>query len=428
MSIFRLNEIQFTDDFNRDDDDSTSLDNGRFELNAHRYPNDLGTSRNNHYMLFEIFVRENINSDLNVEITGGDPVDYIVRRALSRSRGAGQSISSILNQLYDSPVSNYFRNFTQDLRSDSSRSSGSNSDDELNIRGYWDNEPPLTSLYNDPSILGYSDLANDMRARARTSGLANRLYQQLVNDISKSFNTLKKARESIALYIPDTLNFDYQHNYNDLALSNNRMVYATQAAAILASALGPRKDVSGFSPFVAEIISNLGGAGLPGSLEALGVAVNPQYEVVFQTTSLRNFQFDFMFYPRDEREAANVYKIIRAFKFHAAPEIVSGGGGRFLLAPSAFDISFFYNGQINPNIPKISTCVCTAVNTDYAPNGFSAYEVQNQPNPTIGRTGSPVSIRLQLQFKEMTMITKELLRGDTMTGLNSNLGGNRGSF
>jgi hypothetical protein len=428
MSIFRVNEVQFSDDFNRDDNDSTSISGGRFDLNTHRYPNDLGTSRNNHYMLFEIFVRENINTDFNVDISGGDPVDYIVRRALSRSRGSGQSIASTFGQSVDSLLGNLFGNFTQDLGSDFLGSGSSGSDDPLQIRGYWDNEPALTSLYDDPSILGYSDLANDIRARARTSGLANRLFQQLKNDISKSFNTLKKARESIALYIPDTLNFDYVHNYNDLELSRNPVVAMAQNVANFASMMGPRKDISGFSPFVAEIISTIGGAGLPGSLEAIGVAINPQYEVVFQSTSLRNFQFDFMFYPRDEREAESVYKIIRAFKFHAAPEIVSGGGGRYLLAPSAFDISFFYNGQINPNIPKISTCVCTSVQADYAPNGFSAYEMQNETNPRIGKTGSPVATRLQLQFKEMTMITKELLRGDTIAGLNDTLGGSRGSF
>lgn len=416
MSAFRINEIQFSDPNNREEQpDSLGRLNSKFGLNFYRYPSELGSSRYNHYMLFEVFVRENINQDFGTQITGEDPLDYTIRKALSRSRGSGGNVADIYKQAVDPLIGNFLKSATSDQLSDSSNSNF-DPDDELNIRGSWDNEPALTSLYDDPSLFPGA-FGDEMRARARTSTLANRLFQQLKTDLAKSFNTLKKAKESIALYMPDTLNFDYQHNYNDLALSDNPLVMAAQAMAAGASAIGPRKDVSGLSAFISEAISSLGGAGLPGSLEAVGLAVNPQFEVVFQSTSLRSFQFDFMFYPREEREAENVQKIINAFKFHAAPEILAGGGGRYLLAPSAFDISFFYNGQINPNIPRISTCVCTAVQTDYAPNGFSTYELQNQPNPRLGRTGMPVAIRMQLQFKEMTLITKELLRGSTLNSI-----------
>jgi len=64
-----------------------------------------------------------------------------------------------------------------------------------------------------------------------------------------------------------------------------------------------------------------------------------------------------------------------------------------------------YNGQINPNIPSISTCVLTNVNVNYAPSGFSAYEVPNQ-KASIGGTGMPVSIIMQLSFMETEMVYK----------------------
>jgi hypothetical protein len=105
-------------------------------------------------------------------------------------------------------------------------------------------------------------------------------------------------------------------------------------------------------------------------------------------------------------------QIIKKLKFHQAPEIASRAGGRFLIPPSEFDIQFFYNGFENPNIPKVSTCVLDTIDVDYAPNGFSAYEVPGSLKPEEGETGTPTGIRLSLQFKETQIITKEFLTTD----------------
>jgi hypothetical protein len=125
-----------------------------------------------------------------------------------------------------------------------------------------------------------------------------------------------------------------------------------------------------------------------------------------------------MFYPRSRIEAKEVQNIIDRIRFHQAPEILgnnsAGGlGGYFLVPPSEFDIKFYYNGTENPNIPKISTCVLTTVDVDYAPSGFATYEVFEDNNtPTMGGTGMPVGIRMGLVFKETQIITKyDLQRG-----------------
>jgi hypothetical protein len=414
MSIFNLNEVIFSNSVQTQQNSNQS----RFDLSVHRYPEDVGSAKYGHYMIFEIFVRENINQDFNVSTRGGDPVDYIIRKALSKTRGGG-SVSAALNTIADSSLVSQVTGSAQSAASNLGINSqisninnlfgGTNSD----IASRADTE--LTSINE---LFGGSNSAYATRSRTRASSLANRAAQQIKNDLSNSFNNLKRATESIVLYMPDTLNFDYTHSYKDLSLSENPLMAATQAAAAAASM--SKGNVRGLSPFLVETLSkitnNAGGTNELGQA-ALGFAINPQFEVVYQATGLREFQFDFMFYPRDETEAGSVQNIINAFKFHAAPEVISGGGGRYLLAPSAFDISFFYNGKRNVNIPRISTCVCTSINLDYAPNGWAAYEVQGEPTPRLGRTGTPVATRLQLRFKEMTMITKELLRG----GLGSTL-------
>ena len=67
-----------------------------------------------------------------------------------------------------------------------------------------------------------------------------------------------------------------------------------------------------------------------------------------------------------------------------------------------------------PNIPKISTCVLTSMDVDYAPGGFSSYEIPGE-NATVGGTGMPVAIRLSLQFKETEIMTKSSIRTDRLS-------------
>jgi hypothetical protein len=78
-----------------------------------------------------------------------------------------------------------------------------------------------------------------------------------------------------------------------------------------------------------------------------------------------------------------------------------------LIPPSQFDIKFYYGGKQNPNIPPVATCVLNDITLNYAPNGWSAYEVPGENDPQIGRTGMPVAIQMTLQFTEITYLIKQ---------------------
>jgi hypothetical protein len=117
-----------------------------------------------------------------------------------------------------------------------------------------------------------------------------------------------------------------------------------------------------------------------------------------------------MFYPRSSKEALEVQNIINKFYYHQAPELVQESQG-FLIPPSQFDIEMYYNGQQNPNIPTIATCVLEGVMVDYAPLGFSTYELPAATAPSLGGTGMPVAIRMLLEFREITYLTKEDFSG-----------------
>jgi len=128
-------------------------------------------------------------------------------------------------------------------------------------------------------------------------------------------------------------------------------------------------------------------------------AINPQVQMVFTRTANREFLFDYDFQPRSQKEAVEIYHIIRTFKRFAAPEIANEGSGRYFIPPAQFDIRFFFKGKENPYIASISTCALTKVSVNY-----------NQTPPFASfNDGMPVHIHLQLRFREMDIITRELI-------------------
>jgi len=215
--------------------------------------------------------------------------------------------------------------------------------------------------------------------------------------------------------MPDTLAFSYTQNYDTPSIGGTALTatlaggssaydtfvkYKDSGPKALGEALGKN-----LSPFLSSMLLNTTATGKTIFAAATGVVQNPMLEILYSSPAFRTFRFDFMFYPRSEKEALEVQNIIDRLRFHQAPEVLKQGNGFFLVPPSEFDITFMYNGKENPNIPKISTCVLESIDTDYAPNGFSAYEIPGQA-ATKGGTGMPVGIGLDLSFTETEIITK----------------------
>ena len=255
-----------------------------------------------------------------------------------------------------------------------------------------------------------------------SSGQTTAVLDQSIKRISnKSFiKTTRLTKDAIALYMPDTLLFNYSQSYDQISPGKELVAQVAGAgrAAIEAYEQGGVSGAagsvlkSGAEAATQAVVGAAGQAlGSQGSaqvaLAALGRVQNPMLEMIYQSPNFRTFQFDFLFYPRDEREAIEVQRILERFRFHQAPERLEGG---FLIPPAEFDIKFYYRGEENNNIPQISTCVLTTIDMNYAPNGWSAYEVPGENNPSLGRTGMPVAIQLTLQFQEVTYLTKEDFR------------------
>jgi hypothetical protein len=365
MGIFNLTSISFNKNAtSRTGDSKNNLVGSQYNSNTLKYPIDLGSYDKGHYMV--IHINEQIKTSYVGAASKDVPTIFANRQNLNNSIGVNNA--------------------------------------------------------NQVSQLGpaVQNLANEATARGVKTDVINGSSYRAALDV----RTIRRTTDTIALYMPDTLNFTHSQGYSDIKTGGGAFAAAGSALQAL-SGTSSMNDVleelkKNASPFLLNALSNVaGGIGNAVFAGAFGFIANPALEVLYSSPSLRQFRFDFAFYPRSKKEAREVQDILDRLRFHQAPELLgsqnSGGvGGFFMIPPSEFDIKFYYNGKENPNIPKISTCALETIDIDYAPNGFSTYEVpgENTPTERKGGTGMPVGIRLSLQFKELEMLTKANFAAD----------------
>ena len=404
MSFFNLTDVKFTKSDNRTFEPLSNLQN--YEHNLLRYPIDLGNVDKGHYMVIHINRQE--KSAYTYTDTTTDPTIISDRKRIAQRFGTATAVGNTDNAI----------NWLNSAINDPADS----------IRGFVDDSTWNQLLNFQNSIQGTGAKASEY-ANSISPGLVETFEnigcvfsdfaKQLKNGINDTtfLRRLKRTTDSIALYMPNTLAYTHQQEYSELSLGGELLPGATAALSVLRDSImnssGIRGTASNLSPFILEVarrrgvLNSLGQNTVQAVLaNTIGGVTNPHLEVLYSSPKLRNFQFDFMFYPRSEIEAREVMSIIERLNFHQAPEIMAGTAGFFMVPPSEFDIEFYYNGKINPNIPKLTTCVLTSLQTDYAPNGYHAYEVPGRNEPEFGGTGTPVGIRLTMNFMETRVMTK----------------------
>jgi hypothetical protein len=382
MGLFNLGDISF----NGGSGPSTgALAGTQYGQNTYRFPSDLGASDKAHYILINI--NEQINTNFAANLGVGTPTVFSNQAAVKAQVG---------------------NTLTTQLASDVSAA----------LLG------AATTAFK--KITGSSTGDAAVSGLAVGAGLAFYQNSDLKTDPNIGVRTIRRTADTIALYMPDSLSFSYAQGYSELKPGGTLTQGVLSGLSSVSDSWknSPDEKVSAMfaqgSPFLqAALASQFGDVGKILFTAASGGKVqNPMLEILYSSPEFRTFKFDFLMFPRSEKEAEEVQKIIDRLRFAQAPELVQGSGGFFMYPPSEFDISFYYNGTVNPNIPKISTCVLTNIDTDYTPNGFSAYESYNDPTPRIGRTGMPVGIRMSLTFKETEYLTKNNPLIDGGTGVN----------
>lgn len=230
--------------------------------------------------------------------------------------------------------------------------------------------------------------------------------------LTKAF-TVKRLMACICLYVPNSLSTSYTTwwseedlgkedrrgaamdaalNTIDKAMSNTASAWKESSAPglakqilqggiALALAVQGRKELDG-NAYLSKSSRMVGG--------------NSKSEQLFKGVDFRSFSYDYDFAPRSEAEAESVLQIIRMFRHHMLPEFADQNSFVFIY-PSEFDIKYYTGDTENPHLEKQMTAVLTNCVINYTPNGqFNTFA-----------NGMPTHIRMQLQFKELGMPTKE---------------------
>jgi len=229
-------------------------------------------------------------------------------------------------------------------------------------------------------------------------------------DISYGQRTVE-LDSSITLYMPDTVINQDKHDYQSISI-NQASGRAGLYSAGFPAALGGLGSALGRTEVFAELAGRAGIFGTRSTeaiLSGLGYALNPMLEMTYGGTQPRSFLFQFRFAPRNLKEAEEVKKIIKTFRFHSHSEnaggqgtAAEGSGTRYLVPPNHFEIQFLRRdstGKFVENLamPRVTTCMIASINTNYAAqlDTFATHQ-----------DGTPVSISLDLEFIESVVLTK----------------------
>lgn len=175
-------------------------------------------------------------------------------------------------------------------------------------------------------------------------------------------------------------------SYN-IMKSNNPGAVVSQTAADILGVAGQKV------PLIQKLL-----AGQAASLNNVmartdNLALNSNLELLFTGPQLRSFNFQFKMSARSQKEADEIKKIIKFFKYHMS---VRKGDTLFLKAPRAFKIEYKTGGEstLHPGIGRIKTCALQNFGVDYTPLGsYATYE-----------DGTMVSYTLNMQFQEILPI------------------------
>ena len=227
---------------------------------------------------------------------------------------------------------------------------------------------PIPQDINDSNVVTWGD---DSMNIFQLAGVA--AASSFMRDPSENFNTVKELFNS------------------DIAGSFGNQIDDVTQRAITSAIAG-------------KAIDALGGNVRPNSVigRSSGAILNSNLELLFSGVNLRTFPFSINFSPRNGDESDMVLSIIKALKSSMAAKKnqadgQTGQGGIFLRAPDVFQLRYLQGNKDHPFLNSIKDCALTGMTVNYTNSGTYA---------TYG-DGTPVSIQMNLTFKELNPIYHE---------------------
>lgn len=235
------------------------------------------------------------------------------------------------------------------------------------------------------------------------TGVFARGGAEIIKAIDSKFltegNSTYRLKGSIVLHIENSPSVRYGINYTDkdLGALTGLITQASAEAATGQISKGFGKEVA--SRIIADLIklpSLVPGGGTLADIRELSTRqkINPFREVFFESVDYRSFNFKYRFYPKNNNESKEVFRIIKLFKLHMHPEVSEDKF--FFTYPSEFEISYRYKGEKNTYLHKMGRCALVGMEVEYGGDQFATFE-----------DGSPVEIGMSLSFRELEQITSQ---------------------
>ena len=222
----------------------------------------------------------------------------------------------------------------------------------------------------------------------------------------------KRIASSIALYMPATVAMNQSTKYGEQEIGGaTAAVFGGMKGfeegqgffntiGTTAGGVGDQLSQSSSQAFRSALDAGATGAKAAAEITS-GKVVNNRMEVVFEGMERRDFSFTFKMMPKSKEEAVNVDNIVKTFRFYSAPSFDGAPGtSRTFIVPATFDIEYFYQGGRNNFLNRISTCVLETCNVSFGGERVQFFK-------PLGKGAPPVETSIELQFRELELITRE---------------------
>jgi len=141
-----------------------------------------------------------------------------------------------------------------------------------------------------------------------------------------------------------------------------------------------------------------------------GTILNPNTEMMYQSSTMRGFDLRFKMQARSEDESNQIKQICTTFKRAMLPtyggEVIGKGigpgtptdkkpgNGNFITLPKIVRVAFMTGKDLNEYVTQYKPCAITGVDINHTPDGaWAAY-----------KKGAPVATEIKISFKELKLI------------------------
>jgi hypothetical protein len=239
--------------------------------------------------------------------------------------------------------------------------------------------------------------------------------------------TAAAGYKPIMLYMPEDISSGFKANWDGKNMSNlatdslraagrtgtlNKLGGALEGAGNLIDKAGALAGAAAIQAATSKIAGDsLSYDDIFGGIS--GAILNPNTELLYGGTQLRNIQLSFKLVPRHQKESVEVSKIITQFNKTLLPSKSPGNGVfkinnkgtqlGFIGVPKLVKVSFMKGSGENTRLPRFKMCALTSSDINYTPDGTYATYLD----------GQPVAVGLQLSFQETKIVFSEEIANDS---------------